>query len=164
MRQLKLVLVIGLLSLFSLTACEEVTKTATEKSSEVAEQTKDAADKAKDTATDVADKAKDTATDAKNKAVDLVALKDSVTGMQTGVTQTLTAVKAGDFAKAKDEFGKLQESWTTIKDNIKPESVTSIQSGLDTVKASLEASQPDKAKLITQLEGLVKSVGGIALK
>jgi len=163
MLRLKSALIIGLLSALSLTACSEASNTV----QDAADKTKDAAtqttEQAKDAVTATADQAKDAVTDTAGKGADLVALKDGVTGMKDGVTATLDAAKSGDFETAKTEFTKVQDSWPSLKDNVKPESAQSIQDGIETVKTSLGEGSPNKDKVVTELTNLLKSVSGIQL-
>ncbi|NJK28742.1 MAG: hypothetical protein HC851_05390 [Acaryochloris sp. RU_4_1] len=155
MLRLKSALIIGLFSLFSLTACAEANKTVNE-----------AADKAKETteqAKTKAEEAKTTAVENVEKATDVVALKDKVTGMKDGVTATLDAAKTGDFATAKTEFTKVQDAWPALKDSINADSAKPIQESIEVIKTDLSAGQPDKTKLVADLQNLVKSISGIKL-
>lgn len=159
MLRFKSALIIGLFSALTLTACSEASNTA-----------QDAVDKAQDTAAETTEKVKDTAADAKdtvtetvNKGADFVALKDNVVSMKDGITSTLEAAKTADFDTAKTEFAKVQEAWPALKDSIKPDSAQSIQDSIETVKASLGEGEPNKDKIVGELQNLLQSVKGIQL-
>ncbi|WP_299414604.1 hypothetical protein [Acaryochloris sp. IP29b_bin.148] len=170
MLRLKSALIIGLLSALSLTACSEAGDTVKDAADKAKDTAAETTDKVTDTAADATDKVKDTATDAKdavtetvNKGTDLVALKDSVSGMKDGVTSTLDAAKSGDFETAKTEFAKVQDAWPALKENIKPDSAQSIQDGIETVKTSLGEGEPNQDKVVSGLQDLLKSVTSIKL-
>ena len=178
----KSALILGLCSVLTLTACSEAVDTAQDAgdtakdaATEVVDTAQDAGDAAKDAATDAAEKAQDageaakdavteTAEKAKDAVTDVLALKDGVTGMKGGVEATITAVQAGDLTKAKEEFGKLQDSWSKIEENVKTQSGDSyqkIEDGMATVKSALSETEPNKDKLVTDLKGLLTSLSSI---
>ncbi len=102
------------------------------------------------------------------KAKDLLAnagpLKDKVFGMKDGVSETLTAVKSGDFTTAKQSFGTLQQSWSEIEGDIKnisAEGHSEIQTGIDNVAADLNADNPNGDQIAQNLKGLTSSIGGL---
>lgn len=102
------------------------------------------------------------------KAKDLLAnagpLKDKVLGMKDDVSQTLTAVKSGDFTTAQANFGTLQQSWTEIEGDIKnisAEGHSKIQTGIDTVSSDLNAENPNGEQIAQNLEGLTGSIGNL---
>ena len=157
MFRLKSALIIGLLSVLSLTACSEsetAVNDAADKAKETSEQAQDSAQQA----ANKAEEAKDAATESADNAGDVVALKDSVTNMKTGVTSTLDAAKTGDFETARTEFSKVQESWPALKDGITEDSAKPIQEGIDTIKANLGAGEPDQTKIVEGLKKLVESI------
>jgi uncharacterized protein YjbJ (UPF0337 family) len=193
MKSVKSVAVIALLSLFSLTACGEAQKaadTAADTAKGAADTAKDTAGKAADTAKNAAGKATDTAKDAAGKATDtaqgaadktktamtdaagkvqnvaagLMAIKSDVMGLKDGTGQTLTAVKAGDFAKAQTEFGKVQTAWGKVSDTVKAQSADNhktIETEMANVGTLLKEQKPDAAKVTTGLESLTKAFGGL---
>ncbi len=102
----------------------------------------------------------------KNIATHLGPLTDNISSMKTGVSQTLTAVKSGDFATAQGEFTKLQTSWKEIEGDVKNISSANhqtIQSKIDTVSTQLQASNPDTTNITKELEGLTGSLGTLAI-
>ena len=106
------------------------------------------------------------ANQAKNIAANLGPLTDNLKGMKDGVSQTLTAVRAGDFAIAKEEFGQLQTSWQEIEGDIKnvsAESHQTIQAGIDTVATDFESDTPNTEQLTAELENLTGSLGNLAI-
>jgi prophage DNA circulation protein len=150
----------------SLTACAEANKTvneATDKAKETTEQVKTKAEETTEQVKTKAEEAKTTAVENVEKATDVVALKEKVTGMKDGVTATLNAVKTGDFATAKTEFTKVQEAWPALKDSINADSAKPIQESIEAIKTDLSAGQPDKTKLLSDLQNLVKSISEIKL-
>lgn len=162
MFRLKSALIIGLLSVLSLTACSETNTAvndAADKAKETAEQAKDSAQQA----ADKAEEAKDSATESVNNAGDVIALKDTVSDMKSGVTSTLDAAKTGDFETARTEFSKVQEAWPALQGKINADSAQPIQEGIENIQADLGAGTPDKTKIVEGLQNLVKSISSIKL-
>ena len=102
------------------------------------------------------------------KAKDLLAnagpLKDKVFGMKDTVSQTLTAVKSGDFSTAQENFGTLQQSWQEIEGDIKNISADGhdkIQTGIDSVATDLNADNPNGDQIAENLSGITNSIGGL---
>lgn len=163
-------LTIAILSILPLTACQQAQDAADQAqdaATEAADAAKDTAtgavDQAKDTATDAADKAKDTATDAADQAKGLTANLTGLNDMKDGVTQTISSVQAGDFAKAKEDFSKVQESWGSLSETMKDnKNYAAISEGVTNVQSSLSEANPDSGKVVEQLQGLLKNVGGAA--
>jgi hypothetical protein len=131
---------------------------------------KDATGKTVDTAKDTAGKTTDAAKGAVDKAMgmagNLAGIKDGVLGMKGGVATTLTAVKAGDFAKAQTEATKLQTSWGKISETVEKQSgaggsYKTINDGLKTVQTSLKDAKPDKVKITSQLQSVATAVTGL---
>jgi|GEM_PF-3069974 len=85
-------------------------------------------------------------------------------GMTKGANQTLTAVKSGNFDQARQEFSSVQESWesASTKLNTSPETVSDINGDLQAIATDLQASPPDKAKLVGNLKTLSGSLGNLA--
>jgi hypothetical protein len=143
----------------------EQTKSAINKA---AETTKSATDTVKSTAEQASQKAQSAAEGAKSavdkatsKAQEMMALKNSFQGMSGVLSNTLTAVQAGDFDKAKGEFTKFKGEWSQVKDNIKTKSADTYQqvdSQLTKVEKLLNQTNPDKAQLVTQLKALSKTL------
>lgn len=163
MLRLKSALIIGLLSALSLTACSEASNTVQDAADQAKDTATETTEKVTDAATETAEKAKDTVTETVDKGADLVALKDNIASMKDGVTSTLDAAKSGDFDTAKTEFAKVQDAWPALKDSIKPDSAQSIQDSIETVKASLGEGEPNKDKIVGDLQNLLQSVKGIKL-
>lgn len=121
--------------------------------------------------TDQAAKMKDTADKAQNMAQtatgaigNLANLKDSFGPLTSGATQTLNAVKSGDFQTAQTEFTKLQEGWKGIEGTLKttsPDAVGKVGPKLDAIATELKSGKPDVAKLTTDLQGLSTDFTGI---
>ena len=180
MARFKPVLTLSLLSLLVLTACAEASKTV----SDTADKAKDATEQAAKTAADTAQKAKDAteqaantaadtaqkttdaaketvskATDAIGGIADVVAVKDRVAELKTGATETLDAVKQGDFSAAKDKFGALQQSWYQFGGSLKAlpggGGYEQIDAGLKAVKSAMNQDTPDQEQLSGKLEGIV---------
>ncbi|QKQ72943.1 DUF4363 domain-containing protein [Nostoc sp. TCL240-02] len=86
-------------------------------------------------------------------------------GLQGVVTNTKTAVEAGNFTKAKGEFDKFEDFWSKVEDGVKAKSPTTykeIEDKSDEVKAGLKTSAPNKSKLLTALGVLNKDVTSVA--
>ncbi len=74
---------------------------------------------------------------------------------------TKKAVEAGDFAKAKTEFVKFENSWKKFKDPIKakaPKGHDALEETTAKVTTELKKSQPSKDKLIADLESIDKTI------
>lgn len=121
-----------------------------------------------DQVSQIKDKAGDiqkTAEQAQGAITALASSQAGLMGMKDGVAQTITAVKAGDFTKAQQEFGKIQETWKGLEAGLKgvsAEGTQKVQNQLQTVATGLEATSPDAAKLTTDLQGLTTSIGSLA--
>jgi hypothetical protein len=110
-------------------------------------------------ATQTIEKNKDTITALAGSQAGLLSMKD-------GVSETITAVKAGDFTKAQAEFGKIQETWKGLEAGLKgvsAEKTAAVSGTVETVATELKAATPDKAKLTADLEGMTKSLGSFAV-
>ncbi|MDZ8096645.1 MAG: DUF4363 domain-containing protein [Nostoc sp. DedQUE05] len=86
-------------------------------------------------------------------------------GLQGVVTNTKTAVEAGDFTKAKGEFDKFEDLWSKVEDGVKAKSPTTykqIEDKADEIEAGLKASAPNKSNLSTALGVLNKDVTSVA--
>jgi hypothetical protein len=114
---------------------------------------------------DKATQVQETAQKAQNVLEKIGPFKENLLTMKDGATQTLSAVKTGDFASAQTQFGKLQQSWTAIEGDIKTisgDSHKSIQTNIDTIATDLKAPTPDAAKLTTDLQALSGNLGNLA--
>ncbi|MEG4075986.1 hypothetical protein QUA30_25470 [Microcoleus sp. Pol14C2] len=80
------------------------------------------------------------------------------------VSSTKAAVQAGNFAKAKTEFGTFENSWKKVEDGIKakaPKSYDAVEETAEKVTDELKKSQPSKDQVLTQLQSLEKTIGSI---
>lgn len=83
--------------------------------------------------------------------------------LTTVVSNTTTAVNAGDFAKAQAEIAKFEEPWSKVEDDLKAKSAdayNAIEENVDKVKSALKASDKDKA--LVALKALGDSVSTAA--
>lgn len=167
---------------------ESAEKTVTETTADATKAVEEGVDMAKDAATETAtdatkaveggvDAAKDAAVqggETLNKALekgkdavaDVMAVKDGVTGMKDGLSQTMTAVRAGDFTKANEEFGKVKTAWTSVEETVKTKSAekyTQIETAVKNVDSLLKAENPDKTQVTSALETLSKDLAGVSL-
>ncbi|MGF1602701.1 MAG: hypothetical protein ACFCU8_11895 [Thermosynechococcaceae cyanobacterium] len=85
-------------------------------------------------------------------------------GMTKGVSQTINAVKSGNFDQAKQEFSSVQQNWTAVESKLKasPDTINNLKNSVQTIATDLKASPPDKAKLISNLQSLSGSITTIA--
>jgi hypothetical protein len=123
-----------------------------------ADATKDAAGAVKDGAMGAADAAKDAA------GAGMAAVMGGAGELMTVVTNTKTAVEAGDFATAKTEFAKFSETWTKVGEGIKtasPDAYSAIETGVGNVTTALNEANPDKTKVMDALTALTTSLGGV---
>lgn len=139
MKRLYIVLIVGILSASTLAGCSKTEQSATEK---------------QPTATSTESSASNTPENPGK----------GVSGLLSVVSNTKTAVEAGDFAKAKQEFDKFEDVWKTIEDGIKtksPASYKAIEDSLDKVTGELKGTAPNKEKVMTELKSLDKSIQGV---
>ncbi len=77
------------------------------------------------------------------------------------VFNTKTAVEAGNFAKAKTEFGKFENSWKKFEDPIKakaPKGYNAVEEATEKVMTEFKKSQPSKDKVLAELDSLDKTI------
>ncbi|HTL88356.1 MAG TPA: hypothetical protein VL134_03085 [Leptolyngbya sp.] len=85
-----------------------------------------------------------------------------IPALQSVISNTTTAVNAGDFAKAKVEFDKFEDNWKTVEDGIKkkaPSTYDAIEADMDKVEDALKNS--DKAKSLATLQALSQQVAAV---
>ncbi|NJM48575.1 MAG: DUF4363 domain-containing protein [Alkalinema sp. RU_4_3] len=78
-----------------------------------------------------------------------------VAGLKSVVTETKTAIAAGDFAKASASIGKFEAAWKPVEDGIKaksPKVYAMIEGAVPKVVAAVKSK--DKAAAMTALTGL----------
>jgi hypothetical protein len=168
-------LALGTVGMLALVGCSAPADQATNPS--VVDSTQQAAGAMKDGATGAADATKDAAAGAAGAMKDGAmgaadATKDAMTAVTGGagelmtvVTNTKTAVEAGDFVKANEEFAKFKDTWTTAGEGIKtasPDAYAAIESGVGTVTTALGEAQPDKTKVMDALAALTTSITSVA--
>ncbi|MEH1866872.1 MAG: DUF4363 domain-containing protein [Nostoc sp.] len=81
------------------------------------------------------------------------------------VTNTKTAVQAGNFDKAQQEFNKFENSWSKVEDGVKTKSSKTynvIEDAATQVKGSLKAK--DKAKSLQGLQTLETNIATASKK
>lgn len=88
--------------------------------------------------------------------------KDTPSQMKGYLSQSIEAVKANDFTKAKSDFKEFDESWEKVEDGVKEQSKAGykeIEDAMDQVENTLvKPAAPDKGKAIAALESLSKTV------
>ncbi|AFY85802.1 hypothetical protein [Chroococcidiopsis thermalis] len=120
---------------------------------EQASQLKDKANQAQN----VAQQAQDVASKTTSAIGNLGNLKATIRPLTDGTTQTLSAVKAGNFSAAQTEFTKLQDSWKGLEGTLKtvsPNATKTIGEKITTIATDLKSGSPNVAKLTTELQGL----------
>lgn len=93
------------------------------------------------------------------------ASKAGVDSLLSVVSNTKTAVEAGDFAKAKTNFDKFEDNWEQVEDGIKAKSADSykaIEDSLDRVTGQLKGSQPNKEIVLKELQSLENNINSVA--
>jgi isopentenyl phosphate kinase len=122
---------------------------------------KDKADSAGKAATDAAGGMKDkadsagkAATDAAGGMKDKVAAVAGLTSLSGVVSNTTTAVNAGNFDKAKTEIAKFDGFWTKVKGDVgkSPTDSSAIETNIKNAKSAIASA--DKAKAIEALKAL----------
>lgn len=109
---------------------------------------------------------KKTAENAQQAITALANSKDGLLTLKDDVSQTLTAVKAGDYGKAQQQFSKVQETWKGLEGALKTvssEKTAEAQTKIETVGTELKAAKPDAAKITAHLQDLGKSISGFAV-
>ncbi|MEG4318726.1 MULTISPECIES: hypothetical protein [unclassified Microcoleus] len=80
------------------------------------------------------------------------------------VTNTKAAVQTGNFAKAKTEFDKFENSWKKVEDGIKkrdPKSYDAVEETTEKVMTELKKSKPSKDQVLAELQSLEKTISSI---
>ncbi|MEC4816461.1 MAG: DUF4363 domain-containing protein [Scytonema sp. PMC 1069.18] len=81
------------------------------------------------------------------------------------VSKTKTAVNAGDFVKAKEEFDQFEDAWKKVEDGIKAKSrdkYEAIEKNMDDIEGELKASKPQKDKLLASLQTLETNINAVS--
>jgi hypothetical protein len=87
--------------------------------------------------------------------------KAKLTPAKVALTMANTAIKGGDMAKVKTQFGKFETAWKTVEPIVKSKAgdkYPAISSGIEMVKTAMSAATPDKAKAG---EGLTAALKGM---
>jgi hypothetical protein len=88
--------------------------------------------------------------------------KDNLTEMKGYVTEAVTAVKANNFAKAKQEYKEYDEKWEKVEEGVRTKSQDAyikIEKDMDQVTNTLvKPAKPDKAKATAALNALSKTL------
>jgi hypothetical protein len=77
------------------------------------------------------------------------------------VFYTKNAVQAGNFAKARTDFGKFENAWKKAGDGIKAKALKSyneLEESSDKVATEFKNPQPSKDKLLVELELMDKTI------
>lgn len=155
---------VGLLSLVGCSSPEQATNPSVVDSTQQAstDAANSAADAAKDAA-GAANTAADAAQDAAGTAQDaaMAPMTGGAEELTAVVTNTRTAVEAGDFAKAQEEFAKFGDSWSKFGEGVKAtssEGYTAIETNVGNVNTALGEAQPDQTKVMDALTALSASI------
>ena len=98
------------------------------------------------------------------EAPGLTAPKEGFDGLLGVVSNTKAAVETGNFTTAKAEFAKFEDNWKQVEDGVKdksPDSYKAIEDSLDRVTGELRGTQPNKQKVLTDLQSLDKDINNI---
>jgi hypothetical protein len=79
----------------------------------------------------------------------------------TIVSKTKTAVISDNFGQAQQEFDKFEGAWKEVEDGVKAKSHQNydvIETNLDNLTQELKATKPQKAKVMTALQSLEKTI------
>ncbi|MFN6538467.1 MAG: DUF4363 domain-containing protein [Nostoc sp. EkiNYC01] len=162
MKRFNQVLIVALISLMALAGCNNGEESATQTSPPASSTSETAATPAATTSPETP--ATPAATTSPGTGATSAATTEFA-GLQGVVTNTKTAVDGGNFAKAKEEFDKFEDSWSKVEDGVKaksPKTYKEIEDKADEIKAGLKASAPNKQKLLTALQSLNKDVTSVA--
>ncbi|MFM7426057.1 MAG: DUF4363 family protein [Elainella sp.] len=86
----------------------------------------------------------------------------NTSGLKQVVTNTKTAVEAGDFSKAKTEFDQFETAWKPIEDGIKaksPQGYDAIEANMDKVGNALNSA--DKTQALASLQSLEQAIATV---
>jgi iron uptake system EfeUOB component EfeO/EfeM len=90
--------------------------------------------------------------------------KTNFNGLKGVVSKAKTAVVAGNFSSAKNEFSKFEGFWSKVEDNVRsksPHVYKAIEDDSDTITKGLKASAPNKQKVLQSLQSLDKNVNDV---
>ncbi|MEB3358531.1 MAG: hypothetical protein VKK04_17525 [Synechococcales bacterium] len=91
------------------------------------------------------------------------ATTDGFDGLKAVITNTRSAVEAGDFAAASSEFEQFETYWKQVEDGIKdemPDTYEAIETNMDEISGGLKASQPNQEEVLAALQSLETNVDG----
>ncbi len=140
------ILVLSTIILLTLAGCESAKETSTPQSSP--------------SAVPAATAVKAGTADQTEKA----ASQGNYTELSRVVSNTKAAVETGNFAKAKTEFSKFEDTWKKVEDGIKakaPKSYDAVEDMADKLTSELKKSQPSKDKVLAELQSLDKTISSI---
>ena len=86
-------------------------------------------------------------------------------GLLAVVSSTKASVEAGDYTKAKAEFAKFEDNWKPVEDGIKAKSKDSynvIEDNLDQVNGEFKGSQPSKGKVLAALQSMETTINQVS--
>ncbi len=86
-------------------------------------------------------------------------------GLLAVVSTTKTSVEAGDYTKAKAGFAKFEDNWKPVEDGFKAKSKDSynaIEDNLDQVNGEFKGSQPSKAKVLAVLQSMETTISKVS--
>lgn len=160
MVRFKTAFVITALGLMTLTACGEQVKEVTDAAGDVTDKAGEVTGKVTETAEGAKDVIATKAGDAKDALGGLTGLA-ALPAFKDNATAALDAVKAGDFATAKEKVAGLKDSWGAIADQVKekaPEAHTAIETGVGDLSAGLESDTPNKEELTAKANNIISGI------
>lgn len=86
-------------------------------------------------------------------------------GLITVISSTKASVEAGDYAKAKTDFAKFEDNWKPVEDGIKAkssDSYSAIEDSLDKINGELNGSQPNKDKVLADLQLMETNINNVS--
>ncbi|WP_353929203.1 DUF4363 domain-containing protein [Okeanomitos corallinicola TIOX110] len=86
-------------------------------------------------------------------------------GLLAVLAKTKTAVTSDNFAQAKQEFDQFEDVWKDVEDGIKAKSrdnYEAIEKSMDEISGELKAAQPQKEKLLTELQSLETTINTVS--
>ncbi len=86
-------------------------------------------------------------------------------GLLAVVSTTKASVEAGDYTKPKAEFAKFEDNWKPVEDGIKAKSKDSynaIEDNLDQVNGEFKGSQPSKGKVLAALQSMETTINQVS--
>jgi iron uptake system EfeUOB component EfeO/EfeM len=106
-------------------------------------------------------------TSSQNTSSEAVSVKDGVTNLLALANELKTEISAGDQAKVKENGPKLEDTWSSFEDSVKPkypDLYAKVEQYLDPTVAGSKSDPLDKQTLLKLDEGLIQALTELSQK